>query len=83
MLQEVATRLSACVSQDDTVARMGGDEFTLLLPSQGDREIALKRAIQVAELISAVWPGRSPWKAVNSSSPPASAWPCRPRTAPN
>ena len=51
MLQEVATRLSACVSQDDTVARMGGDEFTLLLPSQGDREIALKRAIQVAELI--------------------------------
>ncbi|MEL2256008.1 GGDEF domain-containing protein, partial [Klebsiella pneumoniae] len=51
VLYAIAERLSACVSQDDTVARMGGDEFPLLLPSQGDREIALKRAIQVAELI--------------------------------
>ncbi|KGS14363.1 diguanylate phosphodiesterase, partial [Pseudomonas coronafaciens] len=28
MLQEMATRLLACVDIDDTVARMGGDEFT-------------------------------------------------------
>lgn len=53
MLKEVAERLSHCVSDDDTVARMGGDEFTLLLPGQRDREKALNQAIQVAEQILA------------------------------
>ncbi|WP_456239178.1 sensor domain-containing protein [Pseudomonas schmalbachii] len=53
MLKEVAERLSQCVSDDDTVARMGGDEFTLLLTGQGSREQALNRAIQVAEKILA------------------------------
>lgn len=31
MLKDMAERLLACVDDDDTVARMGGDEFTLLL----------------------------------------------------
>jgi len=53
MLKEVAERLNQCVSDSDTVARMGGDEFTLLLPALGNREVALKRAIQVAEQILA------------------------------
>jgi diguanylate cyclase (GGDEF)-like protein/PAS domain S-box-containing protein len=53
MLKEMATRLLGCVADDDTVARMGGDEFTLLLQPRANREIALNRAIHVAEQILA------------------------------
>ncbi|EJL09339.1 sensor domain-containing protein [Pseudomonas chlororaphis] len=53
MLKEMATRLLDCVDDDDTVARMGGDEFTLLLQPRTSREIALNRAIHVAEQILA------------------------------
>ncbi len=33
ILCKVANKLSACVRKEDTLARMGGDEFTVLLPS--------------------------------------------------
>ncbi len=51
MLKDVAARLAACVDEDDTVARMGGDEFTFLLATCTDRDDALKRAIHAAECI--------------------------------
>ena len=51
MLKDMAERLLACVDDDDTVARMGGDEFTLLLQPRATRELALNRAIHVAENI--------------------------------
>ncbi|WP_263140964.1 EAL domain-containing protein [Pseudomonas sp. RIT-PI-AD] len=53
MLKDVALRLTDCVADDDTVARMGGDEFTLLLQPRSSREGALNRAIHVAEQILA------------------------------
>ncbi|MBK1851426.1 diguanylate cyclase [Marinobacter sp. 1-4A] len=47
LLKEIATRLQHCVRETDTVARMGGDEFIILLPEVS----APKNAITVAEKI--------------------------------
>ncbi|MEH7247757.1 EAL domain-containing protein [Neobacillus niacini] len=43
LLQEIAKRLSESVRKQDLVARVGGDEFTILLP-ETDRESALEIA---------------------------------------
>ncbi len=50
VLQEVATRLSGCVRDSDTVARLGSDEFALLLTQIGRAEDAAK----VAQIIQDV-----------------------------
>jgi diguanylate cyclase (GGDEF)-like protein/PAS domain S-box-containing protein len=47
LLQGLAERLLACVREDDTVARMGGDEFTLVFSGMTKVEDAARMAEKV------------------------------------
>jgi diguanylate cyclase (GGDEF)-like protein/PAS domain S-box-containing protein len=51
LLQQMALRLVACVRAEDTVARMGGDEFTILLADLNDRRSAATVAQKVLDTI--------------------------------
>jgi diguanylate cyclase (GGDEF)-like protein/PAS domain S-box-containing protein len=50
LLREVALRLRRCMRESDTVARMGGDEFTILLES-GDQESAQTVAQKILDAL--------------------------------
>jgi diguanylate cyclase (GGDEF)-like protein/PAS domain S-box-containing protein len=56
LLQSVAERLKALVREGDTVARVGGDEFTLLLPEVGRVEDAVDVAERILETLRDPWP---------------------------
>jgi diguanylate cyclase (GGDEF)-like protein/PAS domain S-box-containing protein len=49
LLRDVAARLAAQLRESDTIARIGGDEFAVLLPAGG----GLKRAMRVAHRLLA------------------------------
>lgn len=51
VLREVGRRINSVIRQEDTLARVGGDEFMIILPSTTDRDGAEK----VAEKISQVF----------------------------
>ena len=52
ILQEVARRLRACIHEEDTVARIGGDEFLLILEELSDvAEEAAAQAGAISERI--------------------------------
>ncbi|HEC16202.1 MAG TPA: EAL domain-containing protein [Sedimenticola sp.] len=53
LLQAVAQRLRRCLRQSDTLARVGGDEFNLLLPEIGCREDAARTAAKMIETMKA------------------------------
>ena len=44
LLQQVTERLSRCIRDPDTLARMGGDEFMLVIDGIKDRDVALSIA---------------------------------------
>lgn len=52
LLQEVARRIHACLRQDDFVARLAGDEFTVLLKNLADIEDASRLARKLLERLS-------------------------------
>lgn len=52
LLQAVAERLRVHVREDDTIGRLGGDEFTLVLPDVERGETAAQIAEKILELVS-------------------------------
>ncbi|MBD2538954.1 EAL domain-containing protein [Coleofasciculus sp. FACHB-SPT36] len=51
LLQSVTERMIGCLGEDDTVARWGGDEFTLLIPQIRCKEDAAKIAQKILEAL--------------------------------
>ena len=50
LLKKVASRLKGCLREGDTLARQGGDEFTVLLPQIDDKQDAIRTAEKMIQL---------------------------------
>ena len=53
LLREAASRLQACLRKTDTLARPGGDEFTVLVNELSDPQDAMRVATQLIEAMRA------------------------------
>lgn len=54
-LRMFAKRVRGCIREGDMAARMGGDEFTVLLPSVDSVANAEKLAMRIIDAVSAPW----------------------------
>ena len=52
LLQQTAERLTQCVRASDTVARLAGDEFTIIMQGLGDREDAARLAAKILDSLA-------------------------------
>jgi diguanylate cyclase (GGDEF)-like protein len=52
VLQQVATRLQGCIRETDTVARIGGDEFTIILARIKNTQMATVVASKIIDAMS-------------------------------
>lgn len=52
LLKEVTARLQRCLRESDTAARIGGDEFVVLLPSLSTTDDALRVANKIREALN-------------------------------
>ena len=55
LLKNVAHKLKSCVRRNDTVARIGGDEFTMLLPQINHAEDAARVAQKIIDTLKKPW----------------------------
>lgn len=52
LLKEVAERMRACVRESDTVSRVGGDEFVILLPHIDEEQVAVRVAEKIRHALN-------------------------------
>jgi diguanylate cyclase (GGDEF)-like protein/PAS domain S-box-containing protein len=52
LLQSVASRILVCVREGDTVARVGGDEFVIVIPGLGSQADAAAVAFKILEVLA-------------------------------
>jgi len=55
LLQSVASRILVCVREGDTVARVGGDEFVIVIPGIGSSGDASSVASKILEVLAAAF----------------------------
>ncbi|MBE9525432.1 MAG: EAL domain-containing protein [Proteobacteria bacterium] len=55
LLQEISRRLTSCISQGDTLARVGGDEFNLMLPDINSEKEVLERVSNITNALESAF----------------------------